>query len=103
MKCSNHPEKEVKSACISCGNFFCEDCLTQIHGKNYCKACLVDLAEKKDQEKNAQPVQPQIIIQQNQQQQQQQVQKGSNAGALLIVCCIILFILFIIGYAMSHK
>jgi hypothetical protein len=98
MKCPNHPEKEVKSACVGCGNFFCEDCLTQIHQKNYCKNCIVELAESKDLDKKT-AVQPQIIIQQNQQQQQQQQQNSSSTAAA--VCCIVLIILLIIGWAIS--
>lgn len=107
MKCQNHPDKEVKGACVGCGNFFCEDCLTQVHGKNYCKKCLVEIAEKQDSNRSEKAaVQPQIIIQQNQQQQQQQQQqqkpvKKSEWGTIVLICCILLFILFLIGMAMS--
>jgi hypothetical protein len=103
MKCQNHPDKEVKGACVGCGNFFCEDCLTQVHGKNYCKKCLVEIAEKQDSDRTERTTaQPQIIIQQNQQQQQQQKSaKKSEWGIIVLVCCILLFILFLIGMAMS--
>ncbi|MGD0080010.1 MAG: B-box zinc finger protein [Methanoregula sp.] len=105
MKCQNHPDKEVKGACVGCGNFFCEDCLTQIHGKNYCKKCIVELAEKTTQERANPPAAQPIIIQQNQQQQQQQQQKpkkDSEWGTVILVCCILLFIFFLIGWGMSH-
>jgi len=105
MKCQNHPDKEVKGACVGCGNFFCEDCLTQVHGKNYCKKCLVEIAEKQDSDRTERTTaQPQIIIQQNQQQQQQQQQKPAKKSewkVIILVCCILLFILFLIGMAIS--
>lgn len=61
---------------MGCGNFFCDDCLTKVKGKNYCKECTAELLEKREDksEKNASP---QIIIQQ---QQQQQLIGGSSAG-----------------------
>jgi len=103
MKCPNHPENEVTGACVGCGNFFCGDCLAQVHGKNYCKACLVELAETKNRESPAAlPVQPQIIVQQQPQQQQQPPQQKSNEWEIIIaVCCIILIVFFAIGIAMS--
>jgi hypothetical protein len=44
MKCFNHSDKEANGACVGCGNFFCDDCFIQIHGKNYCKMCVVEIA-----------------------------------------------------------
>jgi len=105
MECLNHPNKEVKGACVGCGNFFCEDCLTQIHGKNYCKNCLVELAEKKDIVKVvARPVQPQpqpqpqIIIQ----QPQQQVEKNTAADTAFWCICIIVILLMLAAFIMSY-
>ena len=92
MKCQNHPDKEATVGCVGCGNLFCDDCIVKVKGKNYCKSCVVDLAEKQENIKS-EPVQPQIIIQQTQQQQQQQTQKNETVG---IICCIILIILFLI-------
>lgn len=103
MKCHNHPDREAQGACVGCGNLFCPDCMTRIHGKSYCKKCIVEMAEKKDMEKSAPlPYQPQIIIQQNQQQQQQQQsQQSSYWGAAIAVCCVIIIILWLIGVAMG--
>lgn len=48
MKCVNHQEKEVSGACVHCGKFFCEECITEIKGKNYCKKCVSEVFEEKD-------------------------------------------------------
>ena len=37
MKCTNHPEKDAAGACVYCGKLFCQDCLVEANGKNYCK------------------------------------------------------------------
>ena len=71
MNCTNHPEKEATKICVGCGNFFCDDCLTKIKNKNYCKDCVSDLLEEKqDTKEEDKKASPQIIIQQQQQQQQ---------------------------------
>jgi hypothetical protein len=47
MNCSNHPNKEAKAICVSCGKLFCSDCLIVVDRKNYCKNCLKDKMEQK--------------------------------------------------------
>jgi len=37
VNCIKHPEKEVSGTCTYCGKFFCEDCLVDINGRNYCR------------------------------------------------------------------
>ena len=37
MKCTNHPEKDASATCVFCGLPYCQDCLSEIDGKNYCK------------------------------------------------------------------
>ena len=37
MQCTKHPEKEATGTCTYCGKFFCEDCLVDINGRNYCR------------------------------------------------------------------
>ena len=36
--CHNHPDTVAQAQCAVCGEWFCRDCLTQQHGKFYCKA-----------------------------------------------------------------
>lgn len=36
--CKNHPDTVAQAQCAVCGEWFCCDCLTQQHGKFYCKA-----------------------------------------------------------------
>lgn len=40
MNCTNHVEKESAGTCVYCGKFFCNDCLVDVEGKNYCKTCV---------------------------------------------------------------
>lgn len=40
MNCTKHSEKEAQGACVYCGKFFCEDCLVEVEGKNYCRDCV---------------------------------------------------------------
>lgn len=35
--CKNHPDTVAQAQCAMCGEWFCRDCLTQQHGKFYCK------------------------------------------------------------------
>ena len=37
MHCCNHTQKEAQGACAYCGRLFCDDCLTMIDGRYYCK------------------------------------------------------------------
>jgi len=40
MNCKKHPEKPAAGKCTGCGEDFCEDCLSQLSGKDYCAACM---------------------------------------------------------------
>lgn len=40
MKCKNHPDRDAAKECASCGEAFCEDCLSEYRGKVYCAPCL---------------------------------------------------------------
>lgn len=37
MNCYNHIDREANGTCVYCGKFYCEECLVNIQGKNYCK------------------------------------------------------------------
>lgn len=37
--CDNHPEKSSKASCFICSKSICEDCISIIAGKAYCKSC----------------------------------------------------------------
>lgn len=41
MHCAYHMGQEVRGVCSSCGRPICEDCLVDLNGQPYCKACLV--------------------------------------------------------------
>ena len=99
MKCKNHSKKEARKVCIGCGDFFCDECLTEVNGKSYCKDCMADLiSEKENSEKESKSVQPQVIIN-NQQQQQQQQESGKNdkANGSWCILCILLVVFFPAG------
>lgn len=38
-ECSNHAGKQKKADCLVCGKSICEDCISFIAGKAYCKSC----------------------------------------------------------------
>lgn len=40
MYCVNHTNTPATGVCVSCGKFFCDDCLVEADGKNYCKPCI---------------------------------------------------------------
>ncbi len=43
MNCYQHKEREAIGTCVGCGKFICEECCTEIKGKNYCKKCVNEL------------------------------------------------------------
>jgi len=43
MHCYVHEQKEAVAACVHCGKFICEECRTEINGKNYCKNCVSEV------------------------------------------------------------
>jgi len=45
INCFKHPDREAAGMCVSCGKPFCEECLSEVDGKNYCKTCLVETVE----------------------------------------------------------
>ena len=47
MNCTKHSEKEAQGTCVYCGKFFCEDCLVEVEGKNYCRDCVSKAFEEK--------------------------------------------------------
>jgi hypothetical protein len=40
MNCKNHPESSAKGTCASCGDCFCEECLSLFNEEEFCPACL---------------------------------------------------------------
>ena len=39
MNCKNHPEVEAIHRCTGCAEAFCNNCLVEIKGENYCSEC----------------------------------------------------------------
>lgn len=57
MNCVNHTDKEATGVCVYCGKFFCEACLVEVEGKNYCKSCVTKaFTEQKQQANSAQTI-----------------------------------------------
>lgn len=62
--CYIHNEQQSVGTCVGCGKFICENCNTELKGKNYCKKCvdeLFDESKKKiekleDNSKSSQPM-----------------------------------------------
>ena len=44
--CYVHNEVSSVGTCVGCGKFICENCNTEIKGKNYCKRCVDELLEE---------------------------------------------------------
>ncbi|MBP1943282.1 TM2 domain-containing membrane protein YozV [Bacillus luteolus] len=63
ITCYIHSEKSSIGTCVGCGKFICEDCNTELKGKNYCKKCVDSLfdennkkIEKLEDNKSNQPM-----------------------------------------------
>lgn len=41
MICRNHPGVQALARCAGCAEAFCEDCLVEINGQQYCGSCKV--------------------------------------------------------------
>lgn len=62
--CYIHNDQQSVGTCVGCGKFICENCNTELKGKNYCKKCvdeLFDESKKKiekleDNSKSSQPM-----------------------------------------------
>lgn len=55
MNCYNHIDREANGACVYCGKFYCEECLVNLNGKNYCKAhieIVINLNNKENGKEN---------------------------------------------------
>jgi len=50
MNCYLHSDREAIGTCVSCGKFICNECKTEILGKNYCKSCVNDLMSDKNKQ-----------------------------------------------------
>ena len=59
MNCTKHPEKEATGTCTYCGKFFCEDCLVDVNGRNYCRE---HVGKAIDQQNHSTEATPNIII-----------------------------------------
>ncbi|WP_407638030.1 NINE protein [Bacillus andreraoultii] len=46
LTCYVHNDAEAIGTCVGCGKFICENCNTEINGKNYCKKCVSELLEE---------------------------------------------------------
>ena len=65
--CYVHDDVQAVGTCVGCGKFICENCNTEIKGKNYCKSCVDELFEenKKKIEKledNSKANQPMVFM-----------------------------------------
>ncbi len=41
MRCKNHPDVEAVERCTGCAEPFCQNCLIEIQGQQYCGSCKV--------------------------------------------------------------
>jgi hypothetical protein len=46
-RCHNHPEREAVARCVTCGRFYCRECITEHHDRMICSACLKSTSERK--------------------------------------------------------
>lgn len=46
--CFIHEDDQAIGTCVGCGKFICENCKTEVKGKNYCNKCLDELFEEKN-------------------------------------------------------
>ena len=65
--CYIHPDVQAVGTCVGCGKFICENCNTEIKGKNYCKKCVDELLEEKNKkieklEDNSKSTQPMVFM-----------------------------------------
>ena len=44
--CYVHNDVQSVGTCVGCGKFICENCNTEIKGKNYCKKCEMNHSKK---------------------------------------------------------
>jgi len=58
MHCNNHIQKEAQGSCAYCGHLFCEDCLTLIDGRYYCKAHVQTMFDEQRRAKESAAAQP---------------------------------------------
>lgn len=42
LQCVLHPQREAAARCVSCGNFFCRECITEHDLRMLCAHCLRD-------------------------------------------------------------
>ena len=45
-RCYNHAEREASARCVSCGRFFCRECVAEHAGRMICGACLRSTAQQ---------------------------------------------------------
>lgn len=55
MNCTNHTDKGATGACVYCGKLFCEECLVDVNGKNYCRDCVGKAFDENKGASNATP------------------------------------------------
>lgn len=48
MNCYVHNDREAIGTCVGCGKFICEECCTEVNGKNYCKKCVSELINERE-------------------------------------------------------
>jgi hypothetical protein len=46
-RCAHHAAREAAAKCLSCGRFFCRECVTEHLGRVLCAECLAREGEKK--------------------------------------------------------
>lgn len=52
MNCAYHQDREVRAICSSCGRPVCAECLVELSGQPYCKACLTARVQRPVREIN---------------------------------------------------
>jgi len=43
-RCFNHGRREAAAVCLSCGRFYCRECVTEHQGRLLCASCLARIS-----------------------------------------------------------
>ncbi len=46
LRCFNHGHREAAAQCLSCGRYYCRECVTEHGGRITCAACLKTMTDE---------------------------------------------------------
>lgn len=106
MNCNQHPERESTGTCVYCGKAFCEECLVDVNGRNYCKQHVNEaLLENSSQQQNQ--AQPTIIINNENANTNTNTNTNMNYGGGMMVSpksrTVSALLCFFLGYFGVHR